>query len=909
MSEGSRQKAPILRVPSFDLVYERFGAESLTFTEEDALKYSHWDMGEDARLREDARFCQTPWGRWMLSSRFLANDWIFAGFQERSISMKPLAEALQEVEQATGFKCVFCPKDPRFVLQGEFVRFAAYQLSDDPLIEIAEKPAKYVTHLPLYTLDAVAASLPSGEWGTEASQKQIEELGWIRVSIPGTTLNDRMFLARIRGSSMDDGRSGIVDGALAIFEWWPKGSRQNQEVLVRGAFRDPETGSFAIKRYVADTRDTERLHHRIRLVSLNPDKQKYPDILLEPQSESEVSVIARLKGVLSSDQFGRAPKKPKQAGKRDLVSPDGRNEVEERLRLAAQRIFGSPPEELPESAEVPRQEWKAQLICLDFESGGLNIETSPLNGLPSLVKKLAVRCGNREWMVLSSNMRNKVWRTQVLPESEPYTWTAPGHEELLHQDLGQIRLDGLLKTNVAIFRIDTGNVGRRVMGNTVSPGQSYRFLLPPNLTSVEIPERDVWKIEGGWRLWELQVPEKPDSGIRELLKKIGLDTGEATVLTDWVVVAPVAYRESWNGIIYPCFETAVPPIINIHGASTLVDGEISLFLFGETGLQRQPLPAGNSWNLRFNGLAPGQYVAEVLHRSTRFDPARLPFEITAIAPLPVSTQVSLTLGAQTLSPAQSGLITHEADLTNLGKDGLSFNLTLPPLWPVDLSWEMETAKPLGASNAGRNGEFDSQIIIERSLEYRIRNRIGNLIFDCDDLGRICLQHNRKPSIVDLQDQLLRLFAEKGELIQSLQGQFPLMRNLWLDQLLQMLGYEVSDQIPIPAESTLPGLIAILLHQTSRKRGKVKRVKSRILLLADPSLDLSAIDEGSVHYVADKLCEHQEVEKAVISDGIRWTLHEYGRQLHSHLWDLRHVLGTDGSHDDFEHFLYDIAVVV
>ena len=89
-----------------------------------------------------------------------------------------------------------------------------------------------------------------------------------------------MFVARIVGNSMDDGRSGLVNSRYAVFELWPTGSRQGLTVLARGSFSDPETGSYAVKKYMADERGPDRRHQRIVLVSLNPDKSRFPDIEL-----------------------------------------------------------------------------------------------------------------------------------------------------------------------------------------------------------------------------------------------------------------------------------------------------------------------------------------------------------------------------------------------------------------------------------------------------------------------------------------------------------------------------------------------------------------------------------------------------------------------------------------------------
>jgi len=62
---------------SFDALVDRLTESPTTLSERELLQPSHWALGEDARLREDSRFRETPWGRWMLSEDFVANDAIY----------------------------------------------------------------------------------------------------------------------------------------------------------------------------------------------------------------------------------------------------------------------------------------------------------------------------------------------------------------------------------------------------------------------------------------------------------------------------------------------------------------------------------------------------------------------------------------------------------------------------------------------------------------------------------------------------------------------------------------------------------------------------------------------------------------------------------------------------------------
>jgi len=130
-------------VPSFDGLIEELEQRATSFTEEDALKSSHWNQGEDARLREDARFRLTPWGRWVLASHLLANDALYRKLQEGRHAIFPLVKLLKESAQEVGCPVVFCSGDKRFVLTGDNVRLASSELTADPLPEDISEMEKY----------------------------------------------------------------------------------------------------------------------------------------------------------------------------------------------------------------------------------------------------------------------------------------------------------------------------------------------------------------------------------------------------------------------------------------------------------------------------------------------------------------------------------------------------------------------------------------------------------------------------------------------------------------------------------------------------------------------------------------------------------------------------------------------
>ena len=133
--------------------------------------------------------------------------------------------------------------------------------------------------LPVYSLEAAA-----GLWGPESSP---EEIGWSEA--PGTSIKPGMFIARVRGHSMEP---KIKDGSWNLFRERPLGSRDGKIVLVQFKSRgDLENGGrFTVKKYQSVKRVTEDdwSHEHIELLPLNRD---YDPIIVEPHEAGEMVVV------------------------------------------------------------------------------------------------------------------------------------------------------------------------------------------------------------------------------------------------------------------------------------------------------------------------------------------------------------------------------------------------------------------------------------------------------------------------------------------------------------------------------------------------------------------------------------------------------------------------------------------
>lgn len=898
-------------VSSFDTILEQFADSPVSFTESDALKSSHWDLGEDARLRDDARFRPTPWGRWILSSYLLANDMLYRQLQEADRSELPLVDVLTDLQSVAGRPLMFCPKDPRFVYEQGLVRLASGELSNRPKLEKPLELEKYITHLPLHTLAAVAASEPAGEWGPQAQEEMIETLGWVRVRLPGHRLNDRMFIAQIKGNSMDNGHNGLTDGAYAVFQLWPSGTKQEKIILVRGSFSDPETGVYALKKYLADIRNREGRHQIIKLVSLNPDKDKYPDIVLQPEVDDTLLSIAELIAPLSPGDYGRVPVSSGKKGKRDLTSAKAQEKIADRLQKTIETFFEGQLEKTEDVGDEERQEvtWSARFICLDAAAGGLHIEAGPLAGLPLFAKKLSVACGVQKWETLASNFRTKTWRIPITPSTESYHWSAPGFEDVLEEELSVMCLDGLSATSVTAFRVDAAGVGLALTGQTLTPGQTYRLLVPPSFLSTQLPIPDTFPLGEDWRLWQLELPDNPDAKLRAVLSSLNLNMGKSEPSLSWVIVPPALYRQAPSGESYPCFSVGQVPILYILGLRQELEGNAVVFLSGPGLLQTIQLTQGDAWTIAIADLEPGKYMVQVLFESSNVEPARMPFAVEAAPVRTVSASVTADVEGVHYDVHQVGSVMVRGNYAWFEGLDIPIDLTGPALWPVFVAWKSGKSRRLKLEALQEDGCLDVDKVRTLTEDLRLHCRAANLVVDCRELGRLTLQLDRKMDPNELAASIKSHVINTAQTAAGLAGQFALLRSVWLAPLLSLMNYNIFEMEPsylldAPARTT-----ALKLFETSRTpEGDVQEELRRVLVLVMSDADLHHATHGTVWEYAEALCWKCGVFEAIITDGFCWFVHKRGSKLVPPMWDLR-KLSDDKASFDMEGFLSSCAVGV
>lgn len=181
-------------------------------------------------------------------------------------------------------------------LEGQIAQHAA---GEKPLpfyrIDEPRDEERFTACVPLVELRP-AAGLFSEEQIVRATNPDWAD-DWVRPSTQ-RPLKRGMFVAQVMGKSMEP---DIPDGAYCLFGPAPEGARQGRTVLawLEGE-TDPEQGGHAtIKRYESEKAadpDGGFRHVRITLKPRNPD---FKPIVLTPESEGQVRILAELVEVLT----------------------------------------------------------------------------------------------------------------------------------------------------------------------------------------------------------------------------------------------------------------------------------------------------------------------------------------------------------------------------------------------------------------------------------------------------------------------------------------------------------------------------------------------------------------------------------------------------------------------------------
>ena len=868
--------------PILDDLAKQLAEERIAQSEKNLLDKAYWSQGHAVRLRDDKRFYQTPWGNWLLTNEdhFLVNDWLYEHFLNGTYLQVPIQECLDDAAAVLSKSICFCPADARFLYVDEYLSLNTVALSRVPFFTDEPGDGCFITHLPYYALKAAAASHPAGEWGESADAHVVNEGSmpvsdmepevWMRVNMPGTRLNNNMFVSRIHGHSMDDGRRGLTDDSFVVFEYWPKGSRQNKLVLVRGSFYDPETGSYALKQYHADTRNEQGEHQEITLRSLNPDKTRYPDIILKPDVDDDLVVVAEYCHVLCENEYTREPKPVVPEGLRDIHDGDTKKQRSKGLGEIHHRIF---TKEFSKSGAVndndlPGLSW----VCLAGVEGGPVLEISPLTFLPKFIKKLELQYADQIDTLLASNYRHHSRFKVVLPDAENYRIQPLSEfDEDFDDEFSSWNIVGLNKDSIHWFRVDASGVGRPVAGTSWSEGSAYRALATTEMFA-DVPEENITLLKNGWSLTEFELEsERPEW----LLSLMGSYTeAQKTLRLAWVNNSPVAWKTTGKDQELAVFNRETSPNLSVllpAGATEAFKSGVLVLLHNGQDVESITLSDGDEWLLQLADLQSGEYVVQVIPADKLLAPVYMPFVIDDAATLmPTVADFDLQALTDTGETIDKNKILARQNWSQFENSQTLYDelvVRLPPHWPLKINLLSNVYIAGHFCRADDEGALDLFGEMAALLPYLKKMAAASIILDAGELGRMSLSHYRELKDENVQTRMATRWSEFIERKDKLLADAELLTQYWLSPLFDEWGGELR---LMPDEDLLAVSGARRLFQWVRcewEEDTVSNQSTPVLLVVIES-DKALADDGELRVACNKFLKNSAKRRMFVTDGLR-----------------------------------------
>lgn len=872
--------------PDFDWLVGRLTKERLSVEESEILAAMKTGADEIS-LRDDARFRPTPYGRWILTDMYLANEPLFDYLNNSPVPIANLEHWLNQFDLRAGVRSAFCSSDPRFVLTGSGLRLAKKELSDEPLIEDAVgEEARFVTHLPLRRMrDAIygyAETMPEDDILVLEDSPTSQPIGWIRVYLP-TPLNHRMFIVRIEDDSMLGESGGVGRCDYAVLSWQSRESAEERMVLVRGVNGLTDEAFYALRRVRRDGA-------QIFLEPINQDRTRYPLMVLNEADGDLLEVVAELQAALKPSMYDCAP--------RGLLAKDDCRAPHRQIHKLNDKVTNFFSKSKLAGGAKPT-EMRARVICREPGPGCLQIELGPYPFFPSFIKQIRLQGDGWEKEVGLEGIRKKRVNVTVPPWSSRLTWQVADSTLDGLIDLASLDIEGLPTDRVTVFKLDQDEVGRLVKDTRLALTERYRILIPPGrLAALAVPP-PVVPIESGWSVWLLEGMATANRMVLvEQLSELDLELRPEAIDLGFVVVPPAEWCRMGREGAYPRFLTSTGAVISLGHSEADVVRELRLLLLSAAGYRFQNIPNGSPPLLRLTDLRPGRYGVEVSDQDGGLDSGRLFFEMVEELPNYPRAGCRIALGGQWIDLEAGGaLVRPPADLRQLkgpgaGESPWTLEIEAPPGWPLTVYWRSGSLENLYRAHADLNGGYDIEAILAATQPRRYHQPVGELILDLRELGRVVIPHQRQIEVTAINKALDELVLTHAPVVRRSRGEYLTTIPLWFKPVLALLGYSIAES-PAPAVFE-NGRVLRLIHEELTSRGYEKRVTRLIFLLKELPAEL----DPHLRWQMDQILAQEGLRDSLLSDGLRWGARRFRSTLPVKVRDLEWIVGEQEKFLDF-----------
>ncbi len=594
-----------------------------------------------------------------------------------------------------------------------------------------------------------------------------------------------------------------------------------------------------------------------------------PPVELIPTAPPRQYTMHNLADPLFVREMTKPPPGPK---RRDIHSPEAANKILGRQTDAIAGFFAPTPPTEPTAVENAHA-WTAH-----FElNEGLCIVAGPWKGLPGFVKMLDLATGDHRQTVFAANLRHGRTRIDVPASTNEYRFFGGEFQDEIGEDLAALTLPGFTAARATAFRVDVTGEGKMLTAAVLSPGRTYRILVPPEFDARELAGDTGKTLAGGWYGFEITLPKPMTPDAEEKLLRLGLATAKTSLDVDFVGIGPREVRTGRNAERYACFTSSDAPVISIAGVETREAGELALFLAGSSSQTRFDLPAGRDFLVQLGPLPEGRYALDVLSSDLTREPERVLFEVddrSARARAWPRAQASLTLAGE--REVIDGDVKRAVELSAL--DETNLRLDVPPLFSIAVRWEGETSRRLSPLVADRDGVVPISDLLGQIEEERAYAWFGDLILDCAEFGRVILHHHTPVNEGHLWQRVTALYAERARVAKTMIDPSMVYQS-WIQPLCRLFRYRMEPArvaLDSHAESPYQQFIAFTLEVVIRGDHGMTLERVGLLVVCPRGTDFGGHGVDGVRAIGERLAREQNVGRVIFTDGLSWLGYERGR---------------------------------
>ncbi len=577
------------------------------------------------------------------------------------------------------------------------------------------------------------------------------------------------------------------------------------------------------------------------------------------------------------------PATPRPAYRRDLQSDAALARERDRMALVLTRFEAARAVSRADEGDDPSV--NAVDWCLDDATEyGLSLSVGPFPVHPPLPPTLTLVRATELFSVPTVGLRRAAVAVPVKPAREALHWGVEGLDEAVRAWLSTQPPPWLSDREVTLFEGGTGP-GRRLVARTLTRGERYRVLVP------RVREAAVRAVVGDGARWTTAGDEwwhvaftlaAAGSAVETAAwEALGFEVREPAMQVRLATLGSMGAVGGAGVLAMARVHDDESVVVSVRGAATSERGAAQVLVSGGGQWAAHPLEPGAQWQVPLGRFSPGRYVVRATHERSTVPHGDLLVEVIARG---ARGAVSVHVGGETFaSEALPGRVFNLRALLHAGAvrlDGVAGGV-----WA---RWRGIEQVFLGALPVGEGGVVTLEAVTGQLGTLTLDDPIGELCLDLGAQGELVIAHEADADDEGARARLLPDAQAAQTLFADATGPLGMWRTTWFAPVCRALGYGI--ELPGATERVtrdeLPDATVWRLVQVRRATAASRCAKSLAgALVVLPGAFAWDARSGEARHLAAEACARWGCSRALLTDGLRWTVHDEGRRRRVRVLDV------------------------